>query len=370
MDFFAIAVPGMEALVAEELSELGVESARVVDGGVEFSGELADAYRVNLHSRLASRVLMRIASFHAPHFSALQAQSRKVEWLRWLPAGAPVRARAATHRSRLHHAGQLARAVERVVANEIGARNDADAAPERNQTVFVRLDHNRCQVSLDMSGALLHQRGYRTEAGAAPLRETLAAAILRLARWDASTEALLDPFCGAGTLPIEAALQAMAIPPGRRRRFAFQEWSDFDEEVWKRLLEQADEAQQNAKPLSIRGTDADPEAITIARRNAARAGVEEHVTFETVPLAESWPAQDSKGLIVANPPYGRRLSGPAQARRLYGDLGNVLAERYHGWRAALLCPNRRAAAALNLLITGYHPLSNGGSRVDLALATV
>ena len=221
-----------------------------------------------------------------------------------------------------------------------------------------------------MSGTLLHQRGYRSEAGAAPLRETLAAAILRLARWRPDAEALVDPMCGAGTLVLEAALQALRIPPGRKRGFAFQSWTNYEPARWRELLDEADAARLAAPPCPLRGADADPAVIELARRNAERAGLGDHVTFEAAALATSTPPAAPSGLVVVNPPYGRRLEAPARARRLYTELGNVLAARYPGWRAAVLCPNRKTAAALNLLVGAYHPLSSGGRHVDLVLASI
>jgi putative N6-adenine-specific DNA methylase len=218
-------------------------------------------------------------------------------------------------------------------------------------------------VSVDSSGELLHRRGWRQEIAHAPLRETLAAALLLLCEWNPATP-LVDPMCGAGTLPLEACAIAMRLAPGLSRSFAFATWPTFDAARFAALHDEAEAARLPAPPAPIVGSDRSPAAITAATHNAERAGLTAHVTLAQSELDELQPPP-GPGTVIMNPPYGRRLGDPRALRSLYGAIGRALRARFAGWRAALLVSDARLVDAVGARITAEHPLSNGGLRVRL-----
>jgi putative N6-adenine-specific DNA methylase len=229
--------------------------------------------------------------------------------------------------------------------------------PSSTQLFLARLDHDQLVLSADSSGALLHQRGYRLETARAPLRETLAAALLLGAGWDGST-ALLDPFCGSGTIPIEAALLALGMPPGWRRAFAFEHWPGFDSAEWARVRRAAEAGIREKAPASIVGSDRDAGAVAAAVANAERAGVAHAVEFRQAALSRVTPSPGG-GWLITNPPYGVRIGSPDRLRDLYARLGQVV-RRTPGWSAGLLVSDRRLAGHVGLPLKEVWASRNGG----------
>lgn len=237
--------------------------------------------------------------------------------------------------------------------------------------VVVQLSYNHCIVSVDSSGELLHRRGYRQAVAKAPLRETLAAALLLAAPWD-TTVPLLDPFCGSGTVPIEAALLALRVPSGRHRRFAFMDWPGFDEKRWAALLAEAQASVRDELPpgCQIIASDRDAGAVRMAQENAARAGVAQHIQFTCQAVSAIRPPAAASGWIITNPPYGVRVSSNKDLRNLYAQLGNVLRARCPGWRVAILCNDQVLLAQTRLTLDTSFSLLNGGIKVRLARGNV
>ena len=279
---FAVTAPGLEPYTAQELRDLGMlddsiqPRSSVVSGGIEFQGDLEIIYRANLHLRTASRVLLRFGKFHAAAFSELDKRARRLPWERFLAPGQPVAVRATCRKSRLYHSTAVADVIVKVIGERLGKtivqhKFDENADGPLPQLVLVRLANDQCTLSIDTSGALLHRRGYRLETAKAPLRETLAAGLLFASGWDAQSP-LIDPFCGSGTIPIEAAMLACCIAPGCARRFAFMDWPGFRSETWQKILDESQMALQTVVP-PIQASDRDAGAIKIARANAERAGV-------------------------------------------------------------------------------------------------
>ena len=235
-DLFAIAAPGLEPLVERELRALGIEGAHADAGGVSFTGGREAIYRANLHLRTASRVIARVAEFGARGFPELVRHAKRQPWERYLAAVRPIHLRVTCKKSRLYHSDAVAERVGDAIAKRLGVGGlstikggeDEDAI---GQLVIVRMAHDHCVLSVDTSGALLHRRGYREATAKAPIRETLAAALLLAAEWRVDAP-LLDPFCGSGTIAIEAALLARRIAPGLQRRLAFMDWPHFDRALW------------------------------------------------------------------------------------------------------------------------------------------
>ncbi len=358
---YATCAPGVERLAVAEITRLGGRIDGRERGGVSFSADLPTLYRVHLHGSLLHRVVVRVATFRAGALPELFRKTRRLAWEGWLVHGSVVEVRATSHRSRLYHTGAIAERVVAAVAERLAESGSGDAEGSPPLLLFARLENNRCTLSLDASGELLHRRGYRLAAARAPLRETLACAVLELAGWRPELP-LLDPMCGAGTFAIEAARHALGIAPGLERPFAFQRWQTFDAPLWARLVAEAEEKRRGTLPAPIRASDLNPEAVAVARANAERAGVADVVRLREGDLFDLVP-EGPPGVVVLNPPYGRRIGGRNPAA-LYRRIGDLLRDRFPGWRYALLCPTPSLADATGL--TGdRHRLSHGGQRVVL-----
>ncbi len=377
--FFVVCPPGLEKVTAAELISLGPRTSdsknlrqadlTVEKGGVTFDGDMADLYRANLSLRSANRVLMRVADFRAIGFSELRKKAARVAWEKYLKKGQAVSLRVSCHKSRLYHSAAVAERVVNAIADRMEASPvvvetmDDDGDLHQAQIILVRLLHDYCTISVDSSGELLHRRGYRQAVAKAPLRENLAAGILMASGWDQQSP-LIDPFCGSGTIPIEAALLARRIPPGIKRSFAFLNWQEFDGDHWEMVRQEAIAQIQDHCP-PILASDRDAGAIEMAAANAERAGVLENIRFSCGAISMIEPA--GKGWVVTNPPYGTRISSNKDLRNLYAQMGNILRKKCPGWRTAILTgdPNllRQTRLDLELTVSTY----NGGIPVRLGV---
>jgi putative N6-adenine-specific DNA methylase len=384
---FAVAAPGLAPLVAEELRVMGLRPTAADDAGVAFAAHDTGIWTANLRLRTASRVLVRLGEFRAEDFRTLEREARALPWETFLEAGASPALRVTCRKSRLYHSDAVAGRVADAIAHRIGGRGawavatadeqegaddegaeeGADAPPVA-PLVVVRFLHDVCTVSVDASGALLHRRGYRQAVGRAPLRETLAAAMLLAAGYDGSAP-LLDPLCGSGTIPIEGAMIARGLAPGRQRRFAFERWPRFDAGRWAAMLAEADERALPRAPHDIVGSDRDEGAVAMAAENAGRAGVAADVRFERRAVSALGPLPE-RGWVVANPPYGKRVGESGALRDLWARLGDVLRVRAPGWRAALLGPDPALERQLRLPLTPSLRTTNGGIPVRVLTGTV
>ena len=387
-NFFAICAPGLEPFTARELKDLGLQVASSTSsrdslegrgeveevGGVECRGSLVDLYRANLRLRTASRVLLHLGSFYADTFSNLGRRAKRLSWEAYLKPGRPVVLRVACHKSRLFHSTAVTERVMESIGSRLGQipptkKFDEEEEGNPPQLIIVRLVENRCTLSLDSSGALLSRRGYRLATAKAPLRETLAAGILMASGWDLKSP-LVDPFCGAGTIPIEAALMARKIAPGLHRHFAFMDWPDFRPKEWEDLKAQAQEEQGVSGPgPPIMGSDRDAGAIRAARSNAERAGVGEGIEFSCLPVSAIEPPA-GPGWVVTNPPHGVRLKSHRDLRSLYIRLGRVLRAKCPGWNAAILCAGDSLLKLTDINFDRWFPMRSGGLRVTLAKGRV
>jgi putative N6-adenine-specific DNA methylase len=342
-------------------------------GGIEFHGTLRDLYRANLHLRTASRILVRLGEFYAAAFSELRKKAGRLPWEEYLAPGQPVALRVTCHKSKLYHSDAVAERMAGAIEDRLGRpssyrtkRGDDEAVEAISQVIVVRLMHDKCTISLDSSGALLHQRSYRLATAKAPLRETLAAGMLFASGWDKASP-LLDPFCGSGTIAIEAALMARDIAPGRARRFAFMDWPNFGPSLWQSVL--AVETRPGASLPVIIASDRDAGAIEAAKANAARAGVADGIEFSRRAVSAIEPPA-TPGWIVTNPPYGVRVSGNKDLRNLYAQFGNVLRAKCPGWHLAMLSGNAQLQKSMGLKFEDGVPLVNGGLKVRLVRAMV
>jgi putative N6-adenine-specific DNA methylase len=362
LDLFAVAAPGIEPVLAREVAALpGADAVRPVAGGVEFAGDLDVLYRANLWLRTATRVLVRVGELEAREFAKLRRRAAVLPWEHFVDASRPVALAAAQTGSRLYHTGAIAENLAAAIGDRLRAKIAVDAA---GQKVLVRGAADRWTLSVDSSGELLHRRGWRQETAHAPMRETLAAALLQLCDWDPATP-FVDPMCGAGTLPLEACALAMGWAPGLLRSFAFTAWPAHDESRFAAVRAEAEAARRSAPPSPIIGSDRSAAAIAAAQRNAERAGLLPLVRLEQAELGNV-QAPAGCGLVLINPPYGRRIGDPRALRRLYGEIGRLLRTRFAGWRAGLLVADRRLLDAVGVPVASEHPLVNGGLRVTLA----
>ena len=377
LDCFAITAPGLEAICAGEARSLGLD-ARVPreGGGVSWRGDASSVARANLWLRTASRVVVRAARFRATAFYELELQAKRIAWEQFVSPGSTVVLRVTCRKSKLYHSNAVAeRIAESIVRRVKGARVDAspaakaderdDDAPDANdagrQLFVVRLLHDECTVSADSSGELLHRRGYRRALAKAPLRETLAAALLLAAEWTGDTP-LVDPMCGSGTIPIEAAMLARRMAPGRSRSFAFERWPGHDASGWAKILGDARSGELPRSPVAIEGCDRDAGAIAAARANAERAEVADDIDLSVQPISALVPAAGS-GLVATNPPYGVRVGEAGRLRDLYAQLGNVVRRARPDWDVALVSADRALERQTHLELSERSRTRNGGIAV-------
>ena len=376
-DCYAITPPGVESITARELSALGIAPGESEPGGVSFRSDAGGIARANLELRTASRLLVRVATFHASAFHELERRAGRLAWEAYVPPGRSVAFRVTSRKSKLYHQGAISQRLGESVMRRVpgatvssgGMDSEERATAESGPQLFVvRLFHDECMVSADSSGEHLHHRGYRLVGAMAPLRETLAAAMLLAAAWD-GTRPLIDPLCGSGTIPIEAALLARRIAPGLRRAFACEQWPAFPRSVVASARADAQERILAQAPAPILGSDRDAGAIDAAFENAARAGVPESIQFRKQAISALEPPP-GPGFVVTNPPYGVRVGQSRDLRDLYAQLGNVLRRRCSGWRVALLSARDELARQTRLPLAAAFRTSNGGLRVKLLLATI
>lgn len=356
--YFAVVTPGFERICAAELRQLGFAETTEMVGGVEFSGGLRELYLANLWLRSAARILVRVGEVQARDFPTLFKRLVKLPWGRFVKAGRSVKVRATSHRSRLAHSGRLEQTCRDAIGRALGT--EPEGAGE--EVVYLRLEADRCQVSIDSSGDLLHRRGYRLANVAAPLRENLAAGCLLALGYD-GTQPLVDGMTGSGTFAIEAALIAAKRAPGRDRSFAFMAWPKYRDGLWQQLLLEArrGECEPSAAIFAI---DNNPKAVASARQNLQAAEVDKQVQLVCRPLQDV-TAETERGLIVCNPPYGERIGRTAALQALYRDLGRVYKDAFAGWQAALVCPDSELVRSTGIDFAPLVRFANGGIRVAL-----
>jgi len=359
--FFATAPRGLEALLLEEVVSLGATDAAGVAGGVAFSGSWETCYRVNLWSRIASRVLWRVAEFGYRNEQDLYDAAHALDWPRYFAVGRTLRVNVTAQKSPLKSLEFATLRVKDAVCDRfrarLGRRPDIDRA-HPDVRVHVFLEAGRGALYLDTSGEPLFKRGWRAGQGEAPLRENLAAGIVRLSGWKPD-EPLLDPMCGSATILSEAAAMARGRAPGAKRSFGFQALKSFDASLWQRVrAESSREHDSNPSNPRLFGSDTDPEALKAARRNLAAAGVERWVRLEQRDVLEREPPAPS-GVLIANPPYGERMGSADELARFYPRLGDAWKKRFAGWRCFLFTADLRVPKLIRLQPARRTPLWNG-----------
>ena len=355
---------GLEGLCADELRRLELSDVRAENGRVLCSADDAGIARANLNLRTGERVLLRLGRFPSPDFDALYDGTRALPWSDYIPKeGAfPVRGRCMD--SALTSEQRCAAVIKAAVGDALGAAYGMERLPETGAEYQIRffVFKDEMELYLDTSGQALHKRGYRALGVAAPLRETLAAGMVLLSRYRGK-DPFRDPFCGSGTIPIEAALIAKNRAPGLNRRYSAQSWAWLPQQVWAQEQTRAKDLEFGGK-YDILGSDLDPKAVQLARENAAKAGLSDLVHFD-VADARTFAPQGLRGRVVTNPPYGERLSDKAEAESLYRDFGRIWRKVPDGWSLTLLSSHTEFERAFGQKANKKRKIYNGMLKCDI-----
>jgi putative N6-adenine-specific DNA methylase len=372
---WAAVAPGLESLASAELARIGITPGTAEPGGVPFDGDAATLARALVALRIPNDIQVRLAAFRANAFGELERHAGRIDWSTVICPGGAVHFRVTSKKSRLYHqdaiAERLERSVHAAVRNVRAVRAAAAAAAGEAdvtqlpavQRIIVRVFRDSFTISADAAGASLHRRGWRQDVARAPLRETLAAALLASIAWSGDTP-LVDPFCGSGTIAIEAAQIARRMAPGRRRRFAAECWDGLLAGVVPAAQRAARDAERPGAAVAIRGADRDAGAIAAARANAARADVERDVRFDQAPVS-ALRVESSGGWIATNPPYGARIGERRALRDLYAAFGNVVRMHCPEWGVAFFSADPTLDAQTGLDLRLVARTTNGGIPVHI-----
>ncbi len=324
LELIATATFGLEAVVRREVEALGYKILKSEDGKITFLGDERAVVKSNLWLRSADRVLILMGEFNAVSFEELFQQTGALPWEEWIPIDGKFTVNGTSVKSKLYSVPDCQAIVKKAIVERLKQTYDIEQFPETGAayTVKVTLLKDRVTVTLDTSGPGLHKRGYRVRDVAAPIKETLAAAMVQLSFWKPG-RLLVDPFCGSGTIAIEAAMIGRNIAPGLSRVFASEDWGAIPKEIWKEERKAAFEAIDYDSDVEIFASDIDPKAIAAARDNALEAGVDDCIEFHIQPLS-SLKAEVDYGIIIGNPPYGERIGEKKQIRKIYDELGNFI----------------------------------------------
>jgi putative N6-adenine-specific DNA methylase len=358
--FFAPCPRGLAPALAGELAELGAQHPLAAEAGVSFTGPFELVYAANLHSRIASRILWRVAQFPYANENDVYERGKEVQWREYFSAERTFKVETNAHRSPVKSLDFVTLRVKDAIADHFrGALGHRPSVSPRDPDVRVHafLDAKTCTLYIDTSGEPLFKRGRRDFVGEAPLKKNLAAGILRIAGWRPGV-ALLDPMCGAGTFLSEAADISLARAPGRSRAFGFQNLSRYNASTWERLLAKAQREEKPMGPLPIYGSDLYGRTVDSARMNLRDAGLESAVTLKQVNLLELSAPADT-GLLVTNPPYGVRLGEKEDLAQFYPQLGDTLKKRFAGWTAFILSGDPELAKLIRLSASRRTVLYNG-----------
>lgn len=337
---FEIIIPtlfGMEAFVSREVRRLGYETTSVEDGRVAFIGDYEAICRANMWIRTGERVLVKLGEFEALTFSDLFDRVYEIDWARWITPNGAFPVKGYSLKSQLASVPSCQSIIKKAVAKKLSLAYGIEQLPEDGEMYQIQFSimKDRVTIMLDTSGVPLHKRGYRHNSNTAPLRETIAAAMVTMSFWKFE-QPFLDPFCGSGTIPIEAAMFKRNIAPGMNRTFAAQQFPYIDAKLWKNALEEAKSSVHNV-PLEIYASDIDPDCVKLTKDNADKAGVGEFITISHCDARKAF-IDKSDGTIITNPPYGERMGDKKECEKLYREIGENFA-RFDNWAKYILVPN-------------------------------
>lgn len=360
----ATAAMGLESVVANELKALGYDDLQVENGKVLFEADVSAIPKCNLWLRTADRVKLVVGQFTAKTFDQLFEQTKALDWERYIPEEGKFPVIGKSVKSTLYSVSDCQAIVKKAVVEKLKQKHGVASRMPENGPLFrieVAILKDVVTLTLDTSGAGLHKRGYRVGQGEAPLKETLAAALVLLTNWRPEFP-LVDLFCGSGTILIEAALIGQNIAPGFNREFASEEWPLIPKALWDKAIEEAEEKANYDQPLMITGTDLDPKMIEIAKNNAMEAGLADLITWKQMLAADFYPKQDN-GYLISNPPYGERIGDKDQVEAMYRDLGRSM-KHNSTWSSYIVTSNENFEALFGAKATKKRKLFNGFIKVD------
>ncbi|MBL8858233.1 MAG: RNA methyltransferase [Planctomycetes bacterium] len=372
-EFFVTCAPGLEPLLHQEIRELRFSKVERQVGGVRFEGTLRDAWRANLELRTAVRVLAKVARFEARDDTELYRGVQTIPWRTYLRPEGTLRVDAHSNESALEHTLFVEQRTKDAVCDQIreetGVRPSVDL-DDAELGVYVHLFKDRCTLLVDTSGDSLHKRGWRRFQGRAPLAETLAAAVVIASEWDRRSP-LVDPFCGSGTILIEAALAAANVAPGSfRARFGFERWPGHDAAAWTALRDKVRARRAFPNKLVLQGSDLDRAGIEGAKENSAAAGFEGKIEFECAASADFAPRSGWNAWLASNMPYGERIGDERDLMPIFESFGARLRERCVGWHLAILSGNPNLSGALGIDFARRIDLKNGSIDCQLLLTAL
>lgn len=363
IELIATSTFGLEALVKREVIDLGYENIKVEDGKVTFTGDINAIPKANLWLRCADRVLLKMGEFKATSFEELFEKTKALPWGDWITEDGEFTVTGKSVKSQLFSISDCQAIVKKAVVEKLKSKYKTEWFKENGPkyTIQVSLLKDIATLTIDTSGDGLHKRGYRETSVLAPIKETLAAALVKLSYYH-KEKVLLDPFCGSGTIPIEAALIAKNIAPGLNRKFASEEWPRIGNDIWKEEKVKALKSINQDVTLKIYATDMNEEAIEIAKENAINAGVEEDIEFKVEKLS-TINIKDEYGVIICNPPYGERLGEKHEVEKLYKLMGEVFKEKLT-WSKYIITSNENFERAYGKRADRKRKLYNGRIKVD------
>ena len=347
--FFASCAPGLKTLLAHEISNLNLKSKKIITkkGGIEFFGKVHDCYLANLYLRCPGKILMRVGKFKAENFSTLEKKLEQIDWELLLQKNAKLNFHVSTKQSRLYHTKAIAQRADKIISQKLFTLGNTIDNNEDNHNkaisheIFIRAENDHFQISLDSSGDLLHKRCIKTNTTHAPIRENLAFAVLFFAGF-AKDDVLIDPMCGSGTFSLEALMFKQNIPPGFFRSFAFQSWQCFKKAQWEYLKKQAESQFDSNVQKEIFASDIDDKAISSLKKNLQKHSFDKNIGVQKNDFFNIYPDKltEKKGVIVLNPPYGKRLGNPQEISLFYHEIGKKLKNDFKGWRAGIIMPEK------------------------------
>jgi putative N6-adenine-specific DNA methylase len=360
--YFATCARGIEPVLAGEIERLGAGNIEPARGGVHFAGDRALLFRANLWLRTAVRVLQPILEAETASYDDLYAAVQSIDWTEYLTPEHTLAVDCNVRDSQITHSKYAALKTKDAICDQFVERQGRRPSVDVERPMVglnLHIYRNRAVLSLDSSGDSLHKRGYRPIQTRAPLNEALAAALILSTGWRGERP-FVDPLCGSGTLPIEAAWIALARPPGlTRKHFGFMGWIDFDVQLWTEVRDQARRGVGKILPQTIAGSDQRRDAIELAQRNARAAGIGHLLQFNVEDVRRFTPPEGPPGLLLCNPPYGERIGEEKELRSLYRALGELFGERCPGWNCCVLTGNERLARDIGLEPTSTTPFYNG-----------
>lgn len=360
----ATAAMGLESIVADEVKELGYET-QTENGKIFFEGAERDIAKANLWLRTADRVKIIAGEFNAYTFDELFERTKAIEWEKFLPVDANFPVQGKSVKSKLYSVPDCQSIVKKAIVERLKKAYQRNSFLDESGPRFkieVSILKDKVQLSIDTSGAGLHKRGYRLDQGEAPLKETLAAALVKLSRWTPDRP-FIDPFCGSGTIVIEAAMIGQNIAPGYNREFDSEHWPWMKQEMWEEVRNEAEELANYDQPLDILGTDIDHRMIKIAEANALEAGFGDLIQFQQRQLKD-FTTDGENGVVVGNPPYGERIGEIEVIEEMIGDMGRIFA-KYPTWSVYMLSSMARFETLYGQPATKKRKLFNGFIRTDL-----